>query len=434
MAFTKQKKSKEQPKDDTCEEEPRTQSKKFEATTNDELKQIAKRARKSERKRADAKAAKKEIATGDRVPRLKGDALRDALVARSKFKVYANNFFNKFIEIVKENNGQKPRYRSYMKSDAAQGQFMFEIATCLSRMSWPQLTELLHSAVTSTDHPVGLATKSWSEVSAFVNHCMHLALGVVEKKGRLRLSDPSVLDDWPVEERKRKSKEDEYMRFNEEDQDRKNTAMQAAGRKDDDEEDDDEDDEEDSDDEYEESDDEESDEDSDDDDADDDEDDEKSSKRSSKSAKKKRGFGKSTSKSKDDSDDDEESDDDEDDSDDEDEDDKPKKSKRKEKEVSSKKAKKAAKPDKSEKKSAKKTVKKERAERPAKLEVKDSTVLFKGDPREKGGPKKKLLELIPKKGIALKALQSAAKEAGLPVAKVKAWVIYLHGYGYIKTK
>lgn len=89
---------------------------------------------------------------------------------------------------------------------------------------------------------------------------------------------------------------------------------------------------------------------------------------------------------------------------------------------------------KAEKKPAKKEKKVERKERVEPTEFKDSTTLFKGEPRKKGGPKQKLLELIPRKGIALKALVKAAGEAELPVKKVKAWIKILHNNGFIKTK
>lgn len=424
-----------------------TKKDKFEPTSNQELKALAKRVRKKERAKSKEKTDRKENL--EKLPRLKGDALRTALEKRRPFKVYASNLFNKFIDICKENDTPKPRYRSYLEVKEAEGQFMFDIASALSRMSWPQLTDLLRAAVTTEDKPLAIATRSWSEVSNFVEHCMYVALGVVEKKGMLRLTDPSVLEDWPVEERKRKSKEDRAM--DEQQEELEKRKLLAAAKDDDDEDDEDEDEDEDD------SDDEDDDEDNDDDDEDedekpkkkvkgeskkaskdddededdegtddDDDEDSKSSKRSSKKSKsngKKGGkFGKRTSKSDDDDEDEAEDADDEDDE-------KSSKRKRKEKSVSSKKKGKA---DKSDKKTSKKSAApKERAE---KVEFSDKTTIAKVKDRDKGGPKSALLALIPKKGITIKALNAAAKEEGISASKVKGFVKFLHSYGYIKAK
>ena len=279
----------------------------FVPSTKEDLKRYAKAGRRAKRLKQEEKEQARATTIGSKQPRLSGDRLRQALVEQKPFRVYGNNLFNKFIEVCKELEIKKPRYLAYMTPErAAQSQFIYELHSALSRMSWHHLTELLHVAVTTTEKPTGVATRTWSEAFGFVRHCLHVALGVYEKKGTLRLTDPSVLDDWPVSERKRKSKEDRSM---EEKEELERLAALKASEKDKDEDEDEKDDEDE--DEDEDEDDEDEDEDEDDEDEDDDEDDNepketvaKGRKRKAKAAKK--------SKAKDE-------DDDEDDEDDEDE-------------------------------------------------------------------------------------------------------------------
>jgi hypothetical protein len=244
----------------------------FKPSTREDLRAYRKAGKRAERKRMKEKMARRSGGK-DGIPRYRGDRLRQALLGREHFKIFKGNLFNKFIEFCKELGIPKPRYRSYLEPErTAQGQFIYEVNSALSRMNWNQMTELLHTAVTTSEHPVGVATRNWTEALSFVRHCLHTALGVVEKKGTLRLSDPGVLEDWPVSERRRKSsKEDDSMLT--EELERRNAAMMAASRNKD--EDDDEDEEDEDEDDEDEDEDEEGDEDEDEDDEDDDEDDER---------------------------------------------------------------------------------------------------------------------------------------------------------------
>jgi len=141
-------------------------------------------------------------------------------------------------------------------------------------MAWQQLSNLIHVAVTSGERPIGIATRNWSEAFHFALHCLHLALKVREKKGAFKLTDLDVLDDWPVDERKRPTKEDRKM---------SNKELEALeAKKDEDEDEDDESEDEGSEDEE-----------------DEDEEDEKPKKRKGK------GFGKSKPKARDDEDEEE---------------------------------------------------------------------------------------------------------------------------------
>src|SRR5580698_9096559 len=85
----------------------------FEPSTAEDIKGYSKRARKAEQKRKDEKAERGE--KHGRVARLTGDRLREALIGRSEFRVYRSNLFAKFIELVNDNDGSKPRYRAYLK-------------------------------------------------------------------------------------------------------------------------------------------------------------------------------------------------------------------------------------------------------------------------------------------------------------------------------
>ena len=410
---------------------------KFTPTTKEEWKRISKKARKREKQKDSEKQAKKD-ARKNRPPMMAGDKLRHALETGETFRVYASNLFDTFIQFCKDNDVEKPRYKAYLDSAEAQSDFMFQVATAMARMSWVQLTDLLHASITTDNKPVGIASRSWSEALKFATRCVHIALGVVEKKGTLRLTDLSVLDEWPVSERKRKSKEEKDMGLKAE---RRNASLKAKGKDDEDDDDDDEEeeDEEDTDDEDEESDNEDSDDEDSDDEEDDNDDDEDDSK-SKKSAKR----GSRGKSSKNDEDDDDEDDDDEDSDEDEDEDDDEdtEKSSKKEKSVSkkSKKAKGKKSDDKDTKKPAKKADKKsnKKADKPAKVakvKLEDGSKLSKVRSRDKGGVKTKLLDLIPKKGsITLKKLKAAAVEAEIPKGKIESLVKGLVKNGYVKAE
>lgn len=66
--------------------------------------------------------------------------------------------------------------------------------------------------------------------------------------------------------------------------------------------------------------------------------------------------------------------------------------------------------------------------------VSSSTVLVKGKPREGGGPKAKLLSLIPKSGISVKDLIAKAEVEGYDTAKYKNWIAIMTKNGFIKLK
>jgi len=65
--------------------------------------------------------------------------------------------------------------------------------------------------------------------------------------------------------------------------------------------------------------------------------------------------------------------------------------------------------------------------------LKPDTLIKKGEPRESGGAKTKLQALVKRAGIPYADLLVAAKEAGLPVPKVKTWVPSLIKGGYLKA-
>jgi hypothetical protein len=75
-------------------------------------------------------------------------------------------------------------------------------------------------------------------------------------------------------------------------------------------------------------------------------------------------------------------------------------------------------------------------EKPAKKKVKvgklaDDSVVSKLKERPKTGPKTKLLNLLSRKGMTFKKVRIAAKEAGLPVDKVGAWLTVMAKNGFV---
>jgi len=430
----------------TLEVEQRsTVTKGFVPSTREELKQYSKAGKRRQEASAEAKQgrkSKKRHGTS-----LRGEDLRLALINEEKIPVYTSNLFDEFIDACKRKERKPPKYREYLEEKKADGEFMYEIISILSALSWTELSILIRTALTADEAPIGLNTKTWSEAFNFARHLMLQAFKVVEKKGTLRLTDRTVLDEWPVESKKRPSKEDkmsdEELRkasmkameaeaaddededeetveggdeSEDEDEDEKPKGKKGkkakGGKKAKDDESDDEDDE--SDDEDEDS----EDEDSEDEDSEDEDDEEpKKGKKKPKAkgfAKGKKAKGKKAKDADDEDDDSEDGEDDEDDEDDE------------EKEVRAKKGKKA----KAEKPAKK--AKAEKAEKPAKFKLEDSTKLKRGKKRPGGGPKSKLAnELIPKSGITFKKLLAAAKEEGIAPAKVKTWVPRFIKKGFI---
>lgn len=74
------------------------------------------------------------------------------------------------------------------------------------------------------------------------------------------------------------------------------------------------------------------------------------------------------------------------------------------------------------------------AKKEGSVKLADSSTITKVKDREKGGGKSKLLNMIPKKGITLKALVEAASEHDVSASKVKSWVNSLASYGYVAIK
>lgn len=424
-------------------------NKAFVPTTKEELRKIRKRAAKRDKERSESKKSKSAR---------KGNVgnLRQRILDGDKdLTIFSENLFATFVSYCKESNLRLPRYRRYMESKDADTQFMFDVNTALCRLSWKKLHDLTLAGLVAHDGPSGLSTANWTEAFHFAQHVMYLALHAVEKKGVLRLTDRSVLDDWPVDDMKRPSKEDrmkpdyydssykmlakrddedadvdeeedEDEADDEEEEDDEEDEKPAKSRKkkakgskkkassdDEDEEEEDDDEEEEDDDDGEDEDDEES---EDDDDDEDEEDDEKPVKKA-KSSKKK------SSKKEEDEDEEDEDEDEDDDSETTDEED----------EDVKKPKKKAAKKSGS-KAATKKTVSK-KTEKVEREELSDSTTVVKGKARERGGKKSDYLKLIPKAGIKVKALVAqAVKELGLNQAKAKKWLGDLHAVGYIKAK
>jgi hypothetical protein len=392
-----------------AKQEKRTSTEHFEPSTKEQIKDYSKRARKAERQHKKEKHRTKEEAhSKDKLSRLSGEALRTALTNRKPFKIYPGNLFGAFIEACTAFDIKKPRYYEYLEQREADAKFCFDIASALSRLPWQKLTDLVRAGTSTTNKPHGLATRSWSEALQFTEHVMHLALGAVEKKGTMRLTDLAVLDNWPVESRKRPTKEDKMLGIDE-----KNAAMKAKSRDNDDEDDD-----------------EEEEKGGKDKDVDKDEEDEDGDEDEGRASKKGKGF-KKKKKSKDDEEDDADDDSDEDDEDADDE--KPARKKGKGRKASKEEDNEESDESDDDDDSDEEEEKPRRKKRREKVKIEDKTTVSKIGDREKGGPKTKLLGMIPKKGITVKQLSAAAGEEGIKSSKVKNFLKSLHKYGYIKA-
>jgi hypothetical protein len=81
---------------------------------------------------------------------------------------------------------------------------------------------------------------------------------------------------------------------------------------------------------------------------------------------------------------------------------------------------------------AEKSSKKEKGEKKAKpAKLSDDSLVSKLKERERGGPKTKLLNLLSRKGMPFKKLRSKAKEEGLPVDKIGAWLTVMAKNGFV---
>jgi hypothetical protein len=412
-------------------------------STKEELKMYAKRAKARDRAKADGKQSRR---TGPKL--LMGEhrkQYRDMFARHDKFEVLGANVIRQYAEFCKDIGEKMPRYREYLPRKEADSQFVFEVNYALSKMSWIQLAQLIH---TSVNCPV--VTRDYSEAYNFAAHALiTLILGVVDVGGAHRLTDLSVLEAWPVESMKRPSKEDRKMS-------KKEATLRAAGKtkskvvEDDEDEEDletgDEEADEDEDDEAEEEEEESLDED------DEEEDDVSAADRPR--GKKAKVVDEDEDEESDEGADegaDEDEDEDEDDDGDEDEDETPKKrSKTAAKEKTVKKHSKSEKEErtrpakmklKGEVPAAKKGGKakkdkpvKEKKERTPKAAIKiaPTTVLAKVRDRPLGGPKTKLLNLMPKRGIKFAALEKLAKEEGVPAAKITRFATMMVKRGFAK--
>jgi len=465
----------------------------FVPSTKADLKRYAANGKKHQKERAEVKNARKgakNMLRGER-----RSEYRDMFARHDEFDVLSQNVIDLFAETVKENESKLPRYKEYLPRKDADAEFVLAINTLLARMSWIQLSKLVCAAVGC---PV--VTKEYTEAYNFAAHALlRLVLGVRDEKGVYRVTDLDALKMWPVESRKRPSKEDSKMS-------RKEAALVASGKmkasadSDDEDEDEDaeaeeaedEDEEEDEkpkkgrkaapkkavkkakdedDEDEDESDEDEDDEEEDESDEDEDEDDEEeeTGAKAARAKQSKRARGKAVEEDESDEDDEDEDESDEDDED-EDEEDQPKKrgSKPAKETTVSKKAKadktekadkkrpeamklkgevpkpkKAAKPAKAAKpeKAAKKGAKPEKAEKAVKrvkkaaVALDSNSVVSKAKDRPAGGPKTKLLALMPKKGIKLSALTKLAEEElGLNAKKVLRFTTMMAKNGFVKVQ
>jgi len=80
------------------------------------------------------------------------------------------------------------------------------------------------------------------------------------------------------------------------------------------------------------------------------------------------------------------------------------------------------------------TAKKPAAKRHPTIKLTDHSLIIRIGDRKKGGPKTKLLDLIPKSGVTVQKLTVAAKKAELPVAKVARWIKFLRAYNYVDVR
>lgn len=73
------------------------------------------------------------------------------------------------------------------------------------------------------------------------------------------------------------------------------------------------------------------------------------------------------------------------------------------------------------------------AKRVVTIEFKPTVKLAKVKARSKGGPRTALLNLVPKSGITVAALQGLAKKAELNMKRLPRLMYWLHHNGYLKA-
>jgi len=439
-------------------------SDKFIPSTKEELKMYRKRGKLHTDEKKSLKASKKGHRKKMLLGRDRSERYRDLLAKHATFDVYAQNAIDAFVEACKENGTKVPRYSAYKKRKEADSEFVYSVTLCLSRMSWIQLSKIVSEAVGAP-----IVSKAFTEAYNFATHVMlRLVLNVSDEE-TYRLKNLDVLDDWPVNVKKRPSKEDrmgkkrkdldeddkELEEEEEEEEEEEKPAKKskkAAKNSEDEEEDEDEDEEEESDEEEDEEEEEsdedeedekpakkskskksakddededenededeeeESDEDEDEEESDEDEDEEESDEDEEDEKPAKKSKSKKSAKDDEDEDEEEESDEDEESDDEEDEDDKP--HKRKEKTV---------------KKSKSKSEKKAAAKEPKKVSIGANSKFLRGKKKRPGsGPKSKLQSLLPSKGgLTLKQVTAKAKEAGLPTGKLSKWLSVMSKNGFV---
>lgn len=386
-------------------------------TTKKELRQIEKRARARDAERSTERAKKATEGMRGKYP-AGWRNIREYLLQNRKVKVFRPQFFDLLIEYIKDNGEKPPAYNLWETKQDADASFRYDMQCCVARMSWMQCAKLVHVGV-----GVPIPTRDQSEAWHCLMQVLFSAFDIVEdvedengKQHWVTIKNRDALDEWPIMPRKRKSNKEDDKMF----ADENNRKLRASAGDDEDE----------------------------DDEApkkgrggdDEDEDEDEKPKRKAKATKR---------KAKDEDEDDEpprrkkkvvDEDEDEDEKptrkrraskDDEDEDDeKPAKRRR------------AAKDD-DEDEEDDKPVRKRRAakddeddedEKPEKVVIKDNTIVAKIKERDKGGPKSKVLALIPKKGISIKELTIDAKEEGIASSKIKEFITFLLKYEYIKVK
>lgn len=358
----------------------------FVPTTDKELKEIHKRARARDEAKELGKRVKRESPRRDKergTPRGTME-IKNALLSNQPIKVYRPQLFSRFVEICKDRDMAPPAYREYEDRKKADATFLYDIQVCCAKMPWQRLSELLSLG---TGKP--MPTRDWAEAFHCALWMMHSAFGnrqdfLDKHKNHVldRIEDLDALEEWPVAAHKRRSTkrntEDEELDMTLE---RRNASMRASARDDEDDEDEDEENTKKGRDE------------------DEDEDDEDEKPRKKKAAKKASKPAKKSSRKDDDEDD---------------EDDKPARKKRSSKDEDD-----------------------DEDEKPARrgggaVKLEPSTVLKKGSKkRTKSGAKQKLYELVPAKGIKLKALLEACDEEDISVSKAKKWLPSMVKKGYL---
>ena len=306
-------------------------------------------------------------------------AIREALQERGHVRIFRAQLFDALLEACKATGQKPPAYRLYEKERDADASFMFDMQQVLARLNWRQLMALVDAAVGVPVPSRTFSSAFWFSMQVLVQ-AFEVENYLESKKGKtswVTIKDRDALDQWPIPGRKRKSSNDNEEKEMLVDADNHRKLSAKGG------------DEEEEEDKVVEEDDEEEDE----------EDEKPAKKKPAAKAKRKTagGFGGKAKKKATTKDDDEEED-------------TPKPRKKKA----------VAKDD-------------DEDDEPAKV-LSDKSIVAKIGERDKGGPKSKLLALIPKKGITVKELTIAAKEEGIPAGKIKSFVNFLIQYEYVKIK